>query len=211
MTGNLRLRLALFAVLAVVSINPVCGEVLDPFEGLIGKPAPDFAPTFALNGEKIDLEGLKGKVVLLDFWAPWCLPCRATFPYLVKWRERYQEKGLEIVGLTSYYKRFAFDKESGKFKQLAEEMTAEQEQAMLKDFAEHFKLKHLLTVVTPTEMRRVGEAYRVKGIPTAVLIDRKGNARLAKVGSGEAIAKEIESMINVLLKEEVSADNVPGN
>jgi thiol-disulfide isomerase/thioredoxin len=61
------------------------------------------APTLALkdlSGKIVRLEDFKGKVVLLNFWATWCAPCRAEIPELVKWQTEYQNQGLQIIGIT---------------------------------------------------------------------------------------------------------------
>lgn len=176
-------------------------EKEDPHAFLIDKPAPDFKGDFALNGKPTRIADLKGKVVLIDFWAVWCRPCIATFPHLRDWHMEYKDKGLEIVGVTTYYESFEFDKDTGKLARAKDKLTAAQEQDMIKDFAEHYKLTHRLTTL-PRDLRsEVYDAYKVKGIPTAVLIDRKGNVRLVKVGSGETNAKAIDEMIQKLIAE----------
>jgi thiol-disulfide isomerase/thioredoxin len=173
----------------------------DPHAALIGKAAPDFKADFALNGKVQNLADLKGKVVLLDFWAVWCGPCVATFPHLRDWTSNYKDKGLVIVGVTGYYERFGFDKEKGKLTKAADKLTKEQEQDMLKDFAAHHKLGHLLLSLGNEEKKKLYEDYKVTGIPTAVVIDKKGVVRLVKVGSGEENAKAIEEEIKKLIAE----------
>jgi len=62
------------------------------------------APRFSLrdmNGNKLDLADYRGKVVLLDFWATWCGPCRLEIPGLVELQERYRERGLAVIGVLS--------------------------------------------------------------------------------------------------------------
>ena len=59
-----------------------------------------------VNGKPLTDNDLKGKVVLVDFWAVWCGPCIATFPHLREWHDKYADMGFEIIGYTSYYKRF---------------------------------------------------------------------------------------------------------
>jgi thiol-disulfide isomerase/thioredoxin len=199
--GGLALALWLGSSLPGVAAEKKAGKDKDAFAALIDKPAPDFEGEFALNGKPKKLSDLKGKVVLVDFWAVWCGPCRATFPHLVKWNEEYKDKGLEIVGVTSYYETIGFDKKAGELKKLDEKMTKEQEQEMLKDFAKHHKLAHLLMTLPQKDIRKVYADYKVQGIPEAVLIDRKGNVRMVKVGSGEENAQALEAMIKKLIAE----------
>src|SRR4029450_7795451 len=63
---------------------------------------PDLVATQWIGQTPVKLSDLRGQVVLLDFWAPWCGPCRYTFPKLQKWHESYKNKGLVILGLTNY-------------------------------------------------------------------------------------------------------------
>jgi thiol-disulfide isomerase/thioredoxin len=196
--------LAVLAALAftMTAIPAVAAEEKeDPHAALIGKAAPDISGDFALNGKPVKLSDLKGKVVLLDFWAVWCGPCIATFPHLKEWNKEYKDKGLEIVGVTSYYGYGEFDKEAGRIKPFTEKATAAQEQNMLKDFATYHKLEHRLQAMSVEDMKKLQEAYKVRGIPQAVLIDRKGNVRMVKVGSGEANAKALKEEIEKLLAE----------
>ncbi len=184
---------------------------------LIGKPAPDLNVEDWTNGSPLSAEELKGKVVLLDFWAIWCGPCVATFPHLREWQEKYSEKGLVIVGMTRYYgyewndatnrpqrpakkpvaKKDGEDKAAEKEKEPL--VTHESEQAMLIKFAEFHGLKHRFAL--QGEGNTVAKQLAVQGIPQAVLIDRQGNVRLIRVGSGSKNAKAIHDMIEKLLAD----------
>jgi len=185
---------------------------------LIGKPAPDLNVEEWTNGSPLSADDLKGKVVLLDFWAIWCGPCIATFPHLREWQEKYSEKGLVIVGMTRYYgyewndaenrpmrpvkkpaeKKEGEDKEAEKEKDPV--VTHETEQAMLKKFAEFHGLKHRFAL--QGEGNTVAKQLAVQGIPQVVLIDRQGNIRLIRVGSGSKNATAIHDMIEKLLADE---------
>ncbi len=65
----------------------------------IGEYAPAFSLT-DLGGKALDLAAYRGKVVLLDFWATWCAPCRIEIPYFVDLQNRYRDRGLQVVGIS---------------------------------------------------------------------------------------------------------------
>lgn len=166
-------------------------------KALIGTDAVALDATAWVNGEALSDEDLKGKVVLLDFWAVWCGPCIATFPHLVEWNEKYADKGLVIIGATRYYK-YDWDTDAKRIKKDAN-LTPEAEEAAMVQFAEHHKLKHRF-MVTPTGSKFQTD-YAVSGIPQAVLIGRDGKVRMIKVGSGSANAAALHHEIEKLLAE----------
>jgi cytochrome c biogenesis protein CcmG/thiol:disulfide interchange protein DsbE len=64
-------------------------------------PAPDISLPIGTNGKKVDLSSLHGKVVMLDFWATWCGPCKMSMPELEHIYEKHKADGLEVVGIST--------------------------------------------------------------------------------------------------------------
>jgi thiol-disulfide isomerase/thioredoxin len=148
-----------------------------------------------INGSPLTDSELKGKVILLDFWAVWCGPCIASFPQLKKWQEQYGEKGLVIIGVTKYY-NWRWDDENKKPVKTDDEVSPEEEQTMLKKFAESHGLKHRFAVHDGGEL---DDFYAVRGIPQFVVIDQQNKVRLIRVGSGEGTYQEISTLLKELL------------
>ena len=172
-------------------------EVAKKHKALIGTDAVALDAVAWANGEALSDEDLKGKVVLLDFWAVWCGPCIATFPHLIEWNEKYADKGLVIIGATRYY-QYDWDADAKRIKKDAK-LAPEAEEAAMVQFAEHHKLKHRFMVTPAGSKFQTG--YAVSGIPQAVLIGRDGKIRMIKVGSGSANAAALHHEIEKLLAE----------
>jgi thiol-disulfide isomerase/thioredoxin len=162
---------------------------------LIGKDAAPLEVDAWVNGSPLTDADLKGKVVMLDFWAIWCGPCIATFPHLREWQEHYADKGLVIIGLTRYY-NYTWDEDASRATRAKETIEPEAEHRMLEQFAAHHKLKHRFALQKESTL---SEFYGVTGIPHCVVIDQQGKVRLMRVGSGEQNAKDISEMLEKLL------------
>jgi thiol-disulfide isomerase/thioredoxin len=169
---------------------------------LVGKKAAPLEVDTWVNGSPLTDADLKGKVVLIDFWAVWCGPCVATFPHLREWNAKYADKGLVMIGLTRYY-NYEWDEKTDKAARAASGKVApEKEQAMLVKFAAANKLTHRFGI---QKSNATAEFYGVTGIPQVVVIDREGKVRLIRVGSGDENAKAVGAMLDKLLGSAASA------
>jgi thiol-disulfide isomerase/thioredoxin len=161
---------------------------------LLDKPAPPIEATW-YHGPPVAGHELRGKVVLLDFWAVWCVPCRAAFPDLIKFHEHYADQGLVVLGVTQH-DRFGWDAENARPHKMPNISDAD-EQTALRQFASHHALPYALGF--DTENKLLFNRFGVEGIPQLVLIDRQGIVRLVEVGygptSGISIAEKIESLL----------------
>jgi peroxiredoxin len=126
-----------------------------------------------LNGKMITLSELKGKVVLIDFWASWCGPCRHNNPRLAKLYKKYHSKGLEIYGIS-------LDEEIDSWKKAVR----------------HDKLNWIQVIDDKGWEAPSASAYGVDMIPSSFLIDREGVIRTIN-----AEGPDLESSVKDLLKD----------
>lgn len=152
-----------------------------------GAVLPEITAKQWIEQQPVKLTDLRGKVVLLDFWAPWCGPCRITLPNFARWHNAYKSKGLVILGVTKYYGQAE-----------GRRMNDEQELAYLRDFRKRNSLPYGFAV-TDSDMDEFN--YGVFSIPTSFLIDRKGVVRYISLGADEEEVAVLGEMIKKLLQE----------
>jgi len=137
-----------------------------------GNQAPDFTLTTP-DDEEFTLSSLKGQYVLIDFWASWCKPCRASFPHMKELYTNYHTKGFEIVGVTN-------DTNQGMWK-----IAIEEDQTRWIHVADDFSNKG--------KPARVISEYGMDFLPSTVLIDPNG-VIIAKLLHGEELDKQLEEI-----------------
>ncbi len=139
----------------------------------VGDALPDLSG-FKLDGKLPD--GLKGKVVMLDFWASWCDPCKASFPVMNELQQAYAEKGLVILAVN-----------------------VDEKAADMDDFLKKHKAE--FSVLRDAAQKLVARAG-IRTMPSSFLVDRAGKVRFVHSGfRGEETTKKYKSEIESLLAE----------
>lgn len=137
--------------------------------------APEFTAT-SLDGHLVRLSQYRGQVVLLDFWATWCPPCRAAIPHLVEMQNAYRADGFAILG-----------------------MNMDKDPQEVASFLERNTVNYPILPVEDDVRRAYGG---ISTIPTAFLVDRQGRIRQKYLGYDKRIAEDLEKAIRVLLSED---------
>lgn len=121
---------------------------------VVGKPAPPFKLRLIKGGE-VTLDELRGNVIVLNFWATWCVPCRKELPTLDRYYELRKDSGLRVYAVTT------------------------------EDSVPAYQLKKLFAVMHIDPVRSIKGPYDVLGnaVPTNIVIDRKGVVRYAEAGA----------------------------
>ncbi len=167
-----KILIAILIVLLTVPIFVGCSSNND------GNSERQVAPDFSWqtpDGKVVHLSDLKGKVVLLDFWATWCGPCRMTIPHVESLYEKFKDKGLVVIGINL----------DGPGK---------------RETVSKFIKEHGITYTVVGDNGTVAQEYGVSGIPRFFFIDKHG--RIAKTVVGydpnmeETFAKEITTLLS---------------
>lgn len=137
---------------------------------LIGKPAPEIFVKEWINSAPLSLARLRGRVVLLEFWATWCKQCEETVRLLKRLNDEHAASGLVTIALTRYYLAYPG---------MVEEQSKELQ--LIKNFVAKHEMEFPVGV---SENERTQEDYGAGGLPALVLIDRRGVVRYS-TGGGE--------------------------
>jgi thiol-disulfide isomerase/thioredoxin len=145
---------------------------------MINEPSPAFELT-DLEGKRVRLEDFKGKVVILDFWATWCGPCKASFPAMQKAVTAYaNDPGVKFLFVNTFETRS---------KTRTDDVIKNEVATFLKDNSYSF---HVLFDLD----RKVAGTFKVTGVPTKLIIDGNGNIRYRIVGGGIDVTKVMDEM-----------------
>jgi len=136
-----------------------------------GQPllAPDFTLP-QLDGQTLRLSSYRGKVVLLDFWATWCVPCREQIPHFIEMQDKYRAEGFEIIGVSM-----------------------DDGPEPVRSFFQQFHMNYPVVMGNA----KIGELYGgVLGLPIAFLLDRNGRVYAKHIGATtpETIEKEVVAL-----------------
>jgi cytochrome c biogenesis protein CcmG/thiol:disulfide interchange protein DsbE len=142
--GSIVLLIGILAVVIVVGIALTRQNQTQPTSGA----APDFSLT-TLDGQEIRLSALRGKVVVINFWASWCVPCRDEAPALQAVWERYQDRGVVLLGVAWT------DTERGA-------------RAFMAEFGQNYP--NGLDLGT-----KIAEKYNITGVPETFIVDQEGH------------------------------------
>ena len=168
--SGIRNGIVIFFCVMIISACSTADDVK-----VLAGPAPDFMLE-DISGKSLSLSDIRGKVVIVDFWATWCGPCVMSIPELVDLQEKYKDKGLVVVGIS------VDDDKVSKGELLA------------------FKEKMRIIYPIVRANNKVFEDYfgRTKGfsIPTLFVIDREGKVRDRFVGyKPGAVEKSVQSLL----------------
>lgn len=133
------------------------------------------APAFSLtdiNGKPLNLADFKGKVILLDFWATWCAPCKVEIPHFIEMQKKYGPQGLQIVGLSM-----------------------DDDAKPVREFVQKIGINYPVAVANEDIAEQYGG---VLGLPVAFIIDQNGTIITKHVG--ETKAEDFEKDVETLLK-----------
>jgi thiol-disulfide isomerase/thioredoxin len=173
-----RIRKTFTALLRTVALISFVGVVFSPANAGVGMPAPEISGQSWLNSGPLPLAGLKGKVVLVEFWTFGCHNCRNVEPYVKAWHQKYADKGLVVIGV--HAPEFSYERVVANVQRYVREHGIQYPVAIDNDF-------------------NTWKRYSNRYWPAIYLIDKRGIIRYLRVGEGGY--QQTEQQIRALLEE----------
>jgi thiol-disulfide isomerase/thioredoxin len=161
----------LLAALLLAAALPGAARAKDQSE--LGKPAPDFSLSGLSTDDAITLSAFKGRVVLVDFWASWCVPCRKLMPRIAEIKSRFPD--VEVIAISV---------DTDRDKALTFIRAVEPGLLPVHDSAQ-----------------KVAESYGVERMPSSFVIDKKGVLRFRHDGYGPKALASVERQLQLLVNE----------
>lgn len=140
----------------------------------VGDTAPDFTLK-NMQGKNMNLTEQRGNIMLINFWASWCGPCRKEMPVLQALEDKYKDLGVQVWGIN-----------------------VEQESQAGKDFLANLSLNFSIFF---DETNTLSKTYQVEAMPTTVIVDRDGVVRFVYLGYKDGYGKKYEKAIKQLIRE----------
>lgn len=137
-------------------------------------PTPDFTLS-DMDGEPHSLSDYRGKVVMLNFWATWCPPCKREMPSMERLYSKLKDRGFEVVAVNQF-----------------------EDPDLVFEFTGRLSLPPTFPILFDRDSR-VAEIFKVRGLPTTYLLDKEGNIRYRAIGGREFDHAEIEALITDLM------------
>ncbi len=161
------LAFILFLLFLYLGIQKPGNEVREIKGTLVGQPAPNFTLK-TIEGEELSLKDFKGKVVLINFWATWCPPCKEELPFFEKIYKKYKDKGFVILAVNT-------DPEN------------------LQNFLEDFGTKFTFPILIGDN--KILDLYPVRGLPTSFLINREGRIVKVRLGIYRELEEDLKRLL----------------
>jgi peroxiredoxin len=162
-------RIAL-TLLVIICLMPAQVQALPR----AGQPAPNFK-VITTSGQSVSLENYRGYVLVIDFFATWCAPCKTSIPHLVEMNRKYGKQGLQVLGMSA----------------------DEDGERVVRDFADQFRINYPLALAGD----EVQADFGIRSIPVMFVVDKKGKVAEVFRGFSDDIARNMEQLIKRLLAE----------
>ena len=128
----------------------------------------------SIDGSEYTLSEFKGQVVVIDFWATWCPPCRNSIPAFIALYNKYHDQGFTILGIS-----------------------LDTDEQALRNYSAQMQIPYPVLIGN----KDIARAYQVSGIPKTIFLDRKGNIRKTQVGFAPELEVQFDQFIGSLLAE----------